>query len=154
MLKPLLCTTALVFGLSSVALAQTTPSSPSNMPGTTGSSTTLPAGAGQPVVGTDVKNAANENIGEIQDVVISSDGKVEQVIVSVGGFLGVGSKRVAVAWNDLTMTGDTATVNMTKDQLKAAPEYQDPRRERPAPATPGGAGTAPGGAGSTPRTTN
>ena len=89
-----------------------------------------------------VKNNANETIGEIDDVIVSTDGKVEQVIVSVGGFLGIGNHKVAIAWQDVKFDAnrEVALVNMTKDQLKSAPEFKDRRAavrtERPAvPAT-------------------
>src|SRR5262249_37284886 len=56
----------------------------------------------------------------------SKDGKVDSVMVSVGGFLGVGDREVRIAWSDLRITdnGEKVTVNMTKDQLKAKPEYK------------------------------
>jgi sporulation protein YlmC with PRC-barrel domain len=89
-----------------------------------------------------VKNNANETIGEIDDVIVSSDGKVEQVIVSVGGFLGIGERKVAIAWQDVKFDAnrEVAMVNMTKDQLKTAPEFKDRRAavrtDRPATDRP------------------
>jgi hypothetical protein len=100
------------------------------------------------LIGLDLKNAQNESIGEIDDVVVDADGRVQQVVVSVGGFLGVGARSVAIAWSDVHFDAqrETATVNMTKDQLAAQPEFQRHRAEsttttpaappRPAPAMP------------------
>ena len=51
---------------------------------------------GQCVDGLDVYNGQNQNIGKIQDVVFDKDGKVAGYILSVGGFLGMGTRYVAV----------------------------------------------------------
>jgi sporulation protein YlmC with PRC-barrel domain len=78
------------------------------------------------LIGRDIKNAEGETIGEIKSIYLSKDGKVDSVMVSVGGFLGVGDREVRIAWSDLRITdnGEKVTVNMTKDQLKAKPEYR------------------------------
>lgn len=78
------------------------------------------------LIGTNIKNGAGDTIGEVKSVVVSSTGKISDVIVSVGGFLGVGDREVALSWNDLTVMdeGRKVTSNMTKDQLKALPEYK------------------------------
>jgi hypothetical protein len=78
------------------------------------------------LIGTNIKNGAGDTIGEVKSVVVNSAGKISDVIVSVGGFLGVGDREVALAWNDLTVMdeGKKVTSNMTKDQLKALPEYK------------------------------
>jgi sporulation protein YlmC with PRC-barrel domain len=127
------------------------------------------------IIGTKVRNAQDESIGSVSDLVIDQSGKVKTIIVSVGGFLGIGDKHVAVPWDQFqvradasgagstgatTGTGGTAAasrdpaliVNMTKDQLKAAPEFKTlAQQSRDAPRTaPSGAPTAPGTA---PRTT-
>ena len=74
-----------------------------------------------------VRNAANETIGDVEDVYIDKDGKIQTVVVSVGGFLGMGEKHVAVKWTDLQMRRDGNTLillsNWTKDSLKAMPAY-------------------------------
>jgi hypothetical protein len=55
------------------------------------------------------------------------------VVVSVGGFLGVGSKNVAVNWTDLKFARDdksiVITTNWTKDSLKAMPDYKYERQQ-------------------------
>jgi sporulation protein YlmC with PRC-barrel domain len=78
------------------------------------------------LIGRNIQNAQNETIGEIKSIYIGKDGKVDSVMVGVGGFLGVGEREVRLAWSDLTVTnnGEKVTVNMTKDQLKAKPEYK------------------------------
>lgn len=80
------------------------------------------------LVGTTVYNQANENIGEVADIVIGSGGEVSAVIVSVGGFLGMGEKHVAMPFKSLkaTRTDGNAiklAVDTTKDSLKSMPSY-------------------------------
>jgi hypothetical protein len=86
----------------------------------------MPSGAdAKKLIGRNVKNPANDTVGEIESVYINADGKVDSVIVGVGGFLGVGERLVRVAWKDLQISdnGEKVVVNMTKDQLKAMPPY-------------------------------
>jgi hypothetical protein len=78
-----------------------------------------------------VKNAANESVGDINDVLISSDGRIAAVIVGVGGFLGMGEKDVALPFDQLSFATDAdndlvVTTSATKDGLQAAPEYVRP----------------------------
>lgn len=76
-----------------------------------------------------VTNTANEKIGEIQDVVMSN-GQVSGYILSVGGFLGMGEHYVVVSPAALKVTYNEndkkwlATMDATKDQLKAAPQFK------------------------------
>ena len=105
--------------------------------------------------GTDVIGADNEKIGDVSDILFDKSGKIEAFIVSVGGFLGMGAKDVAMAPAAFTtVTGDKSKneddklkVSMTKDQLKQAANfepYNPPRTttgmgggtQRPAPAAP------------------
>jgi hypothetical protein len=78
------------------------------------------------LIGTNIKNTAGDTVGEVKSVVVDKSGKIQDVIVSVGGFLGVGDREVALAWNDLTVTdeGKHVTTAMTKDTLKSLPEYK------------------------------
>ena|ERR1700722_4140727 len=70
----------------------------------------------------------NNKIGEIMDVLVSSDGKVNALIVGVGGFLGAGEKDVAVNFNAVKQTTKDnkiyLTMNTTKDALKSAPGFR------------------------------
>ncbi|MEO8559986.1 MAG: PRC-barrel domain-containing protein, partial [Rhodospirillales bacterium] len=78
------------------------------------------------LIGRNVVNAQNEKIGDINSVYVGKNGKVDSIIVGVGGFLGMGEREVAVKWSDLTVSngGEKIMVNATKDQLKAMPEYK------------------------------
>ena len=78
------------------------------------------------LIGADVKNASGDEIGEIEDLAVGSDGTAKQAIVEVGGFLGIGSKYVAVDIDKLqpSMKGSGFTINLTKEQLKSNAEYK------------------------------
>ena len=62
--------------------------------------------SGKALVRAAVRNPAGESIGEVEEVVLSADGRVKNIIVSVGGFLGVGTKRVAMQWSDFRLWQD------------------------------------------------
>lgn len=81
------------------------------------------------LIGTRVVNAANETVGDINEIVLTKDGKVAAVILGVGGFLGMGEREVAVNFNSINMKRDqknnlVLTVNATKESLKAAPAWR------------------------------
>jgi sporulation protein YlmC with PRC-barrel domain len=121
------------------AFAQTT------TPSTSPSATTAPAGdmkfyTHQPnemraskLLGTKVRNNANETIGDINELIVDKDGKLAAVVVGVGGFLGMGEREVALDFKSLNIKYDpnamteagatTITVNATKDSLKNAPAW-------------------------------
>jgi sporulation protein YlmC with PRC-barrel domain len=171
--------TALV---SAPALAQTQSTAPATAP--SASSSTMSSGnwmtqerAGQwrasKIEGLNVYNSANEKVGDISELLVDQSGKIEAVVIGVGGFLGMGEHDVAVPFDQIkfvtepraaataanTTTGtagtttstapattgstttttttttapadtmnrsapDHALLNMTKDQLKAAPEFK------------------------------
>src|ERR1700692_3988005 len=76
------------------------------------------------VIGTNVVNNANETIGEISDLLVSADGKQPYAVLSVGGFLGMGTRLVVVPYDTLK-TGDKNMVlpGATRDSLKVLPEF-------------------------------
>lgn len=75
-----------------------------------------------------------QDIGEVNDVLLSRDGSVDAVLVDIGGFLGIGERQVAVSMDQIKFVSDSATadnqgdyflvMNATKADLEAAPEYQ------------------------------
>lgn len=92
--------------------------------------------SGNALIGANVKNQANETVGEIEEVFVGTDGAIKTVVVSVGGFLGVGTKNVAVKWNDIMVERDGKDLriktNWTKDSLKAMPDYKEDQAAAPA----------------------
>lgn len=84
----------------------------------------------QSVLGKDVRSSADENMGRIVDVIVDRSGRVRAAIIDFGGFLGVGSRKIAVDWSALSFAAedskrDVIIVELTRDQVKAAPEYRD-----------------------------
>jgi len=82
------------------------------------------------LVGTTVYGADDANVGKIGDVVLSSDGQVDSIIMDVGGFLGIGAKEVAVGMDNLAFMQDTdgnkyLYTQFTKEQLEAQPAYDE-----------------------------
>ena len=77
------------------------------------------------VIGTSVVNDANDTVGKIDDVIIGEDGKAPFVVLSVGGFLGVGDRLVVLPYDQLrTAGGKVVLPGATKDALKALPEFK------------------------------
>jgi hypothetical protein len=79
--------------------------------------------------GATIYGPGDEKIGSISHV--HGAGAASQVVIDVGGFLGIGAKPVAVPVRDLNFMRDEdgdvhAVTNWTKDQLKAMPEHTDP----------------------------
>lgn len=80
----------------------------------------------------DKADADWDDIGEINNLLVSRDGKINAVIVGVGGFLGLGEKNVALRMSELRFlkkSGDDAddyfvVVKSNKEQLEQAPEYK------------------------------
>ncbi len=78
------------------------------------------------LIGETVEKSNGDNIGEIDDLVYSATDHKLMVIISVGGFLGMGDRLVAVPYNELRVTanGDNVYLDSTKDALKAKPEFK------------------------------
>lgn len=82
------------------------------------------------ILGRDVRSSANEDMGRIVDVIVDRDGKVRAAVIDFGGFLGVGSRKIVVDWNALHFSriankGDSITLELNKEQVRAAPEYKE-----------------------------
>ena len=82
------------------------------------------------MIGTTVYGADDADIGEIGDVVLSADGKIDAYIIDVGGFLGAGEKEVAVGSDNLAFMTDKdgnkyLYTTFTKEQLDAAAAYDE-----------------------------
>jgi hypothetical protein len=79
------------------------------------------------VLGKPLLGAAGERAGRIVDVVADRSGQVRAAIVDFGGFLGVGTRKIAVDWADLRFAGDAISVDLTKERLGQAPEVREGR---------------------------
>ena len=77
------------------------------------------------IIGSDIVNDANESIGEVNDVLVSSDGKQPYLVLSIGGFLGMGEHLVVVPYEKVRFGGNKVTfVGGTKEGLKMLPEFK------------------------------
>jgi hypothetical protein len=81
------------------------------------------------IIGTRIKNAQGKDIGEIDRLLIDpQSGKVSHVVVGLGGFLGVGEKKVVVPWSELKMgagqEGKKPVIMMDQGKLENAPRYE------------------------------
>jgi hypothetical protein len=80
--------------------------------------------------GAPVYDGNDENVGEIEQLVLSEDGKIETAVVDVGGFLGMGEHRVGMSFDELqVMTSADNTevrvyIDATREELQQRPEYQ------------------------------
>jgi hypothetical protein len=82
------------------------------------------------VLGRDVRSPTDENMGRIVDVIVDRAGMARAAVIDFGGFLGVGSRKIVVDWNALHFgrvanKGDSITLELTKEQVTAAPEYKE-----------------------------
>jgi sporulation protein YlmC with PRC-barrel domain len=77
------------------------------------------------MIGAVVKNKAGDSIGEISDLLVSPGGTITAAVVSAGGVLGIGDKKIAVPYKSFSMSPDGKSVylDMTAEQLKALPPY-------------------------------
>jgi hypothetical protein len=82
------------------------------------------------ILGRDVRSAADEDMGRVVDVLVDPAGQVRAAVIDFGGFLGVGSRKIAVDWNALHFPqpgkpGERIALDLTRDQVKTAPEYRE-----------------------------
>jgi len=77
------------------------------------------------LLGSDIYNDQGDKIGVLDDFIVGSDANVSVAVISVGGFLGMGDRKVAVPASLFTSNqqGQTVLPNVTKDQLGALPEF-------------------------------
>ena len=82
------------------------------------------------VLGRDVRSPADEDMGRIVDVIVDRAGTVRAAVIDFGGFLGVGSRKIVVDWSALHFgrianKSDSITLELTKEQVVAAPEHKE-----------------------------
>ena len=77
------------------------------------------------VIGASVVNEANDTVGKVDDIIIGQDGKSPFVVLSVGGFLGMGTKLIVLPYEQLKATENKIVLpGATKDALKDLPEFK------------------------------
>ena len=95
--------------------------------------TVIGAGDARGILGRDVRSTAGEDMGLIVDVIVDRSGTVRAAVIDFGGFLGVGSRKIVVDWSALhfgqiTNKTESITLELTLEQVKAAPEYKEDAR--------------------------
>lgn len=117
------------------------PPAPDTQPAKPSGAPAKPAGEGIPalvvdteqmqgILGKQVRSSTGEDMGRIVDVIVDRSARVRAAVIDFGGFLGVGSRQIAVAWtairrnNDNPGTPGTLSVDFTRDQLRVAPTYK------------------------------
>jgi hypothetical protein len=97
------------------------------------------------ILGKKVLGPAGEDLGRVVNVLVDQTGRTRAAVIDFGGFLGVGSRKIAVAWDQLTFKpgsgGDRSLVlTMTREQIQGAREYKERTTDQVdvvAPPTPG-----------------
>jgi PRC-barrel domain len=111
------------------APATPAPAPPAPSPSPPAAVTVLNTREVEGILGRDVRSASNENMGRIVDVLVDRSGLVRAAIIDFGGFLGVGSRKIAVDWAALHFTPGKPeppiTLELNRDQVNAAPAYED-----------------------------
>lgn len=142
MIRKLLATTAIVTIAAGTAFAAEAPAA-TYLPDI-GDAALASQWIGETVYSSDASNA--ETIGEINDLVVGMDGKIDAAIIGVGGFLGVGEKDVAVSFDSLRLSakdGDRYVVlPTTKEALEQAPTFDVHAAADQAPGAPAPSTTA------------
>ncbi len=111
--------------------AETPPApAPAKEPAPPPSVTILGARDAHGVLGRDVRSSTGEDMGHIVDVIVDLSGTVRAAVIDFGGFLGVGSRKIVVDWTALDFKhladkSGQVTLDLTKEQVKAAPEYKE-----------------------------
>ncbi len=94
------------------------------------------------ILGRSVTGPDGKNIGRLVDVLVDANGQPQAAVIDFGGFMGVGTRKVAVHWSALRFNPAAGKhligLEMTPDQIKAAPEYTDTDKAAPV-VTPSGA---------------
>jgi len=89
---------------------------------------TFPPSSIGTILGRSIIDPSGDEIGRLVDLLVDRDGQPRAVIVDVGGFLGIGMRRVAIAWEALRFVPETGEIRIAKDvttdEVAAAPEFR------------------------------
>jgi predicted O-methyltransferase YrrM len=80
------------------------------------------------VLGKEVRTRVEQDVGRVIDILADHQGRLQAAVIEFGGFLGIGTRKIAVEWPALSFENDgkqpVVIVDMTRDQLRVAPEYK------------------------------
>ena len=169
MLKRSLMMSAAAVLLLAPALAQTPPAPGAQEPAATPSASTSAPESAKPgfiaeqgkdqwlasknLIGAKVGGPDNATVGSVNDLLMEKNGNIVAAVIGVGGFLGIGSKNVAVPFKSLELSRDTdgndkIAMRFSKEELQNAPDFKALTPPPPKPPVAGGPGSPsrPGGA--------
>ncbi|MGX5774624.1 PRC-barrel domain-containing protein [Methylorubrum zatmanii] len=121
------------------AAAPAVPSAPAPSPTAAPAPSVPSQGGGTPAVvldtqdyesllGKSVRAMNGDDLGRIIDVIVDRDGRPRAAVIDFGGFLGVGSRKIAVDWRVLKFTSDgkvgRLTLQLNRNQVRVSPEYK------------------------------
>jgi hypothetical protein len=80
------------------------------------------------VLGREVRTRVEEDVGRVVDILADRQSRVQAAIIEFGGFLGIGTRKIAVDWSAISFENDgkrtIVIVDLSRDQLRLAPEYK------------------------------
>jgi|SRR5262245_5187015 len=76
------------------------------------------------ILGRDVTTAPDGDSGRIIDLLVDREGTVRAAVVEFGGFLGIGTRKVAIEWQAFRFSGRIIAVDVSRDQIRTAPDYK------------------------------
>jgi PRC-barrel domain len=83
------------------------------------------------ILGKEVRSASGQAMGRIVDILFDEAGRPRAAIIDFGGFLGVGTRKIAISWDSVHFAPagpkEDVVVDLDRDQIKAAPEYKESR---------------------------
>jgi hypothetical protein len=89
------------------------------------------------ILGKEVLSAKGEDMGRIVDVLFDEKGEARAAVIDFGGFLGMGTRKIAISWSalrfDLGERKNVIALDLGREQLKAAPEYKYTESDKPIP---------------------
>ncbi|POR41264.1 photosystem reaction center protein H [Methylobacterium sp. V23] len=104
------------------------PSAPAGAPATGTPATVLDTQDYEGVLGKAVRSSTGEDMGRIIDIILDKDGRPRAAIIDFGGFLGVGSRKIAVDWRAMRFTTDgkasRPVLQLSRNQVRVSPEYK------------------------------
>lgn len=127
MLKITTAIVAAALAMPALAMAEDATTAP--MTSKTATATAAPSAwyvgkLGEEIVGKDLYTADGTEIGEIENIVIGTNGKQPAAVLGVGGFLGLGERDVAIPLEEISMGAeDRLTTSMTKESIGALEPY-------------------------------
>jgi hypothetical protein len=118
-----------------IARADDKPPAPAPLPPSSVQTVAVAPESAEAILGSRVVDPKGTDMGRLVDILVNGNGQPQAAVIDFGGFMGVGNRKVAVHWSalhfDPTDSKHEVVLDMTPDQIKAAPEYSSP--DKPAP---------------------